>query len=352
MNPRSLRVVLVGCGAMSAEWLRVAARIPALEIVGLVDVRLEAALERQRVFHLNSARVGTDLEAMLRDLHPDALFDVTVPEAHAQNALMAFQYGVHVLGEKPLAHTLDAARRTVAAARDAALTHAVIQNRRFDVNLRRVRDFLESGQLGVLTTLNADLYIGAHFGGFRDTMRHPLLLDMAIHTFDAARLLSGANAVRAYCLEWNPTGSWYAHGSSAVCLFEMSDGSVFNYRGSWCAEGFPTTWEADWRIVGTRGTVRWDGGDHPRASLVRVAGRGVSDGDPDAFHATVTELELPAVGGNARVGGHAGAITDFVEALREGRAPETVSSDNLRSLEMVFAAIQSAESGQPVTIGA
>ncbi|NJK46125.1 MAG: Gfo/Idh/MocA family oxidoreductase [Pleurocapsa sp. SU_196_0] len=98
MNSRPLRVVLAGCGAMSAEWLRVAARIPALEIVGLVDVRLEAALERQRVFHLSSARVGTDLEAMLRDSRPDALFDVTVPEAHAENALLAFRYGVHVLG--------------------------------------------------------------------------------------------------------------------------------------------------------------------------------------------------------------------------------------------------------------
>ena len=62
----------------------------------------------------------------------------------------------------------------------------------------------QAGTLGPLTTLHSDFYIGAHFGGFREQMRHVLLLDMAIHTFDAARLLSGADPVAVYCQEWNP----------------------------------------------------------------------------------------------------------------------------------------------------
>ncbi len=338
-----MRVVLVGCGAMSAEWLRVALTLPGLEIVGLMDLHLAAAEARRAEFKLEQARVGTSLEEMLDALKPDALFDVTVPEAHEGNALLAFQRGVHVLGEKPLAHSLAAARRMVGAARDASVIHAVVQNRRYDANIRRVRRFLESGGIGTPTTLNADFYIGAHFGGFRDAMQHPLLLDMAIHTFDAARLIAGANATAVYALEWNPTGSWYAHGASAHCIFEMSDGSVFNYRGSWSSEGFPTAWEADWRIVGTAGTVRWDGRDHPSASLVTRAGRGVPGGDLDAFQAVLTESELPGLAIGDRTGGHAGVIAEFVEAVRQGRVPETVSSDNLNSLAMVFAAIESAE---------
>ena len=37
-------------------------------------------------------------------------------------------------------------------------------------------------------------------------------------------------------------------------IFEFDGGKVFTYRGSWCADGFRTSWEAGWRIVGERGS--------------------------------------------------------------------------------------------------
>ncbi len=55
-------------------------------------------------------------------------------------------------------------------------------------------------------------------------MTHVLLLDMAIHTFDAARLISSADPVGVYCHEWNPAGSWYDRDASAAAIFEMSNG--------------------------------------------------------------------------------------------------------------------------------
>ena len=345
-----LKAVMVGCGAMSRAWLEATARIDDLEIVGLVDLREEAATARRDEFKLDGARIGSNLEEMLGTLKPDAIFDCTIPEAHHQNALTAFRRGVHVLGEKPLAHSMEAAREMVAAARASGCVHAVIQNRRYDPNIRRVRRYLESGEIGLITTLNADFYIGAHFGGFRDAMEHVLLLDMAIHTFDAARLILNTDPVAVYALEWNPAGSWYAHGSSAMCIFEMSDGSIFNYRGSWSAEGFHTTWESDWRIAGTRGTVRWDGGDHPTANVVKVPGRSVPGGNPDALLSSFTESELPALDPRDRVGGHEGQIRDFVACVKSGTVPETASSDNIKSLAMVFGAIQSAKESRRIEI--
>ena len=50
-------------------------------------------------------------------------------------------------------------------------------------------------------------------------MPHVLLLEMAIHTFDAARLILGADPVSVYCKEWNPPGSWYKQNASAVAIF-------------------------------------------------------------------------------------------------------------------------------------
>lgn len=341
-----LRVVLVGCGHMSRTWLEAVQTMPELIVVGLVDLYLEAAQKRALEFQLD-VPVGTDLAVMLKSTKPDVLFDCTVPEAHEQNAKLAFARGIHVLGEKPLASSLEAAKSLVDAAKEAGCLHAVLQNRRFDPNIRRVRRFIASNQIGEVTTINADFYIGAHFGGFRETMNHVLLLDMAIHTFDAARLLLNADPISVYCKEWNPQESWYAHGASAMCIFEMSNGSIFNYRGSWCSEGFPTTWESEWRILGTRGSIKWDGGANPQGSLVKKTS---TDTDKPTIQYAHHEIQLPALNPNDNVGGHHGAIRDFILAVQQKLLPETVSSDNLKSLAMVFSAIQSAQLQQKVQI--
>ena len=85
---------------------------------------------------------------------------------------------------KPLADSMANARAMIAVAERENRILAVIQNRRYDPNIRRLRHLVETDAVGPLTTVNCDFYLGAHFGGFRDHMAHVLLLDMAIHTFE------------------------------------------------------------------------------------------------------------------------------------------------------------------------
>ncbi|MBC7869214.1 MAG: Gfo/Idh/MocA family oxidoreductase, partial [Chitinophagaceae bacterium] len=222
---------------MSKVWLNVVQTMPELMMVGFVDLNIETAQARAQSYAGADVIVGTDLKTVLSQTQPDVVFDCTIPAAHHNVTLTALQHGCHVLGEKPMANSMQEAREMVMAAQAAKKHYAVIQNRRYDPNIRRLKAFLESGTLGGLTTLNSDFYIGAHFGGFRDRMEHVLLLDMAIHTFDAARYLCGGDPVAVYCKEWNPAGSWYDHDASAIAIFEMSNGVVYTYRGSWCADG-------------------------------------------------------------------------------------------------------------------
>ncbi|MFH1706600.1 MAG: hypothetical protein ABIF71_01585 [Planctomycetota bacterium] len=51
-------------------------------------------------------------------------------------------------------------------------------------------------------------------------------------------------------------------------------------------------------------------------------------------------------------GGHAGAVKDFIRCIRTGKKPETIATDNIKSLAMVFGAIQSADSGKRAAIRA
>ncbi|MEM7537985.1 MAG: Gfo/Idh/MocA family oxidoreductase [Chloroflexota bacterium] len=335
-----IKVVLAGCGGISRAWLNYAATHPDLEFVGLVDLFPESAVQRKADYNLHSAKIGSDLGQMIEETNPDVVFDCTIPDAHPQVTMEALGRGCHVLGEKPLAPTMDDARRMIAAAKESGKTYAVIQNRRYLNGIVRYRDVVQSGEIGPLTTLNADFYLGPHFGGFRDEMEHVLLLDMAIHSFDQARFISGTDPVSVYCHEWNPSGSWYAHDASAICIFEMSDGVVFNYRGSWCAQGLQTAWACDWRAIGQTGTALWDGENEIKAAKI--------SNDEGFFRETV-DVELPdAV--DLEHTNHSGVINEFIESLKAGTTPQTICTDNVKSLAMVLSAIESAETGRKVEI--
>ncbi|RUU51125.1 Gfo/Idh/MocA family oxidoreductase, partial [Mesorhizobium sp. M2C.T.Ca.TU.002.02.1.1] len=254
----------------------------------------------------------------------------------------AFAHHCHLLTEKPLADSPENARAIIAAARQAGRVHAVVQNRRYVANVRRIRRFLDSGAIGKPTSIHADFFIAPHFGGFREEMRHVLLLDMAIHTFDAARYMIAGEPASVYCQEWEPANSWYRQGSSASAVFDLGSGKVFTYAGSWCADGFRTSWEGSWRIVAERGSLLWDGHDGLKAEVV-ASGR---DGIIDKTEA----IQVPALDPADRVGGHLGIIQDFMRAIETGTEPETRGADNIKSLAMVFGAIESAESGRRVAI--
>lgn len=338
-----MTAVMAGCGGISGAWLRALQGMSDVRIVGFVDLVEENARRRADEYGAGAAdgAVGADLAEMLQRTRPEVVFDCAVPEAHCDITLTALAHGCHVLGEKPLADSMENARRMVSAAEQAGRIFAVIQNRRYDANIRRVRRVVASGAIGPITTANCDFYLGAHFGGFRDHMRHVLLLDMAIHTFDAARLLTDADPVAVYCHEWNPAGSWYDHDASAVAVFEMTGGIVYTYRGSWCAEGLNTTWECDWRLIGQKGSLAWDGATGFRGEVVAKAG---------GFRSEMADLIVPEIDPGEKVGGHAGNIREFVRCVREGTVPETTAQDNIKSLEMVFGAIESAETRKRVEI--
>jgi predicted dehydrogenase len=332
---------------MAKGWLRAVQDTPrikdAMKIVGLVDLDHSTAEALATEFNLQDAIVGTDLKTVLAETKADILFDIVVPTARHSVVMAGLAQGCHVLSEKPMATSMEEAQDLRRAASDAGRVHAVVQNRRFIAGVRRMHRLVESGAIGQVTGIHCDFFLGPHFGGFREKMENVLLLDMAIHTFDAARFVSGKTPQSVYCLEANPAGSWYAHGAAANAIFRFSDDVVFTYRGSWCAEGERTSWESAWRIVGSKGMLTWDGEDTFKAAVA-----GTDPGLLPGFRS----IDVPPPARDEETHGHASVIADFLNAISTGREPETVNHDNIKSLAMVLGAIESAKYGQPVDISA
>jgi len=68
------------------------------------------------------------------------------------------------------------------------------------------------------------------------------------------------------------------------------------------------------------------------------------------FRSKCEPRDVPPHDPNDRIGGHEGIIHEFVECVLNGGEPETTGSNNIRSLAMVFGAIESAEKNMPVNI--
>jgi predicted dehydrogenase len=334
----TFKALLVGAGGMGRAWGKNLRDCADVELGGWIDIRPDAAAEAAAELGRPDIYTGDDLARALAEIRPDFVVDVTIPEAHRDVTLTALAAGVPVIGEKPMADTMEHAREMVAASERAGKLYMVSQSRRYDPRLHAFRGLIAE-HIGELGILNSDFYIGAHFGGFRDQMDSPLLLDMAIHTLDAARYLCGADPVAVYCEEFNPSWSWYRGAASATAIFEMTGGLRYTYRGSWCSEGRHTSWEGEWRAVGPHGTATWDGTGAPMAEIVADSG---------GFHAR-TEARTATVD-ETMARGIAGSLRDFLHALRTGATPMGECHDNIKSLAMVFGAIESAATGKRITL--
>jgi len=152
----TLRIVLAGCGGVSAAWFNALKEMPGVSIVGLVDLQEAAAQRRKDEYQLADARIGTEVVPMLKKTKPDIVFDCTVPEARASVVMAALRHGCHVLSEKPMATSMAEARRLVKAVEKSGRIFTVMQNRRYDPRIRALRSLLDSGTVGDLTTLNGD----------------------------------------------------------------------------------------------------------------------------------------------------------------------------------------------------
>jgi predicted dehydrogenase len=333
---------------MGRAWLRLLGGSADVELAGVVDLNPQAARDALTELGLGSVPVGTSLTELAGTVGVQAVVNVTVPAAHHPVNVEAHFLGLPVLCEKPAAPTVAEALSLAAVAEATGQLLMISQSRRYFRTLaafQRQADRL--GEIGVLT---CDFFKAPHFGGFREEMEHVLLVDMAIHAFDAARYLLGQNPVSVYCEEFNPGWSWYAGHAAATAVFEMDGGTRFVYTGSWCADGLETSWNGSWRINGANGTAVWDGVLAPVAEL--VAGADLEDdgglaGSASSVPGSVVGDADASAGGPEEI---AGALAEFVRSLRTGEVPSGEIHANVLSLAMVEAAVESSQTGQKVLI--
>ncbi len=312
---------------MGRDWIRLVHNSREAELVGLVDLSVDAAtgaLEREGV---TGVPVSASLGELIGATSPDAIINVTIPQAHHAITTEALFAGLPVLCEKPLAPTLADGMSMAAASEFTGQLLMVSQSRRYFRTLAAFKRQLASiGEIGILST---QFFKYPELSGFRLDLDHILLVEMAIHGFDCARYLLDREPVAVRCVEFQPRWSEFAPNAApaASAMFEFEGGVHFAYTGSLVSAGLETTWNGEWRASGSLGTALWDGESAP-----------------------VVSTEAPAEMDQSSPEEIAGGLAEFIAALRSGVAPSGEVHSNIMSLAMVEAAARSAETGDRVTI--
>ena len=293
------RLLVVGCGLIAQEWLDVLQTREDCLIAGLADTNREAAEERRRAYGL-TCPVYTDFDQALEAVRPHIVIDLAYPGAHCDLTLRSLAAGCHVFGEKPMCMsreegaalldetgTLEPGIPLLEAVKTSGLAFNVMQNRRYLPGIRALRHAVRSGRLGKIWTVCCEIYVNSDLRSVRNQLPYPMLQDQAIHSFDSARFILGADAKTVYCHSYNPEGSHYRGDGSGACIFEMTDGSVLVYNAVMALTASPrrSSWRRTAPSRGSGWSLRRSGTGSPGspAPLTRCSapcGRGASQRIP------------------------------------------------------------------------
>ena len=315
-----IRLALVGCGRNAAALAAAAAASDLCRLEVAADIEARAAGDLARAAEAR-AHVG-DLASLLESNAADvqAVIVNTPNDSHADIALAAIAAGRHVLVEKPLALSADAADEVRRRANEAGVRLMVAHTLRFMPANVQVHRALAAGELGKPGMLRSHRWLrrfpGPPGGWKHDPARSGgLCIHEAVHEIDQALWLIGERPTHVHALEAPDLLQihlGFASGAMAICGVAT---------GLPLGSGYYTL-----SLIGSLGAAYAD--DHHNMHLVYRGGR------PQAFVS-----DQRAIAARAQ-------LDEFASAIRDGRDPSVSGADAVAALQVAEAAADSAASGQ------
>lgn len=338
------RCIMVGAGGM-ANWLSRNFLPPfkeRLEIAALVDVNTEALKNLGDYLEVPASGRFTDQEKAFADVEADFCMIITPPAVHEDTVKLATQRCLPIFSEKPVADTWEACVRIYKAVKQTNTPMMVVQNYRYNAPVLTFKQVLNDQRLGQLNYLvgrfAADYRNYGSWGVFRHEIPHALLVEGSVHHLDQLRNLAGADCTTITGWEWNPSWSSFKGSSNGMYLMKFENDVVAHYEGSCNAAAHQNNWHNEYY----RAECEWGAVFMDTDQRVWLEEYTPSQG------ARLTEV--PNI--HVEFQGHCSLVKQFLDWLEGGPEPVTVIDDNIRSVAMMFGAIEASETGQTVDVRA
>ncbi len=251
-----IRVLVVGCGNMGAAHARAYQKIEGFEIAGLVSLRPERREALNRALGGNYPLFAS-FESALEATCPDAVSINTYPDTHAAYAIQAMQAGAHVFVEKPIAVTVEDARRVVQTASETGRKLVIGYILRQHPSWAKFIEVARTLGKPLVMRMNLNQQSsGPAWEGHRNLLLSASpIVDCGVHYVDVMCQMTGARPVRVSAVGARLTGElvpgMYNYGHLQV-VFE--DGSVGWYEAGWGPMISETAFFVK-DVIGPRGSV-------------------------------------------------------------------------------------------------
>lgn len=333
------RVALIGAGGMAGMHAACYAKIPGAQLVGVMDIRQDAA---QALAEQYGTQAFAELDDLLEGVRPDVV-DVCCPTPfHAEyvcrTAARAAEIGVRgITTEKPMGRTLEDCDRMIAACEVAGIPLFVAHVVRFFPEFARATAAVRAGAVGTPAAIRTrrggpmprawnDWYANFQMSG-------GCVLDLIIHDFDWLRWTFG-EVERVYAR--GLAGARLPDFDYALVTLRFRSGAVGHVEGTWADPGgFKATLE----IAGDAGLLEYNF-NQPAAIPLRVALAGTGEAQRG-----VAIPESPTAANPYQE-----ELTHFLDCIERGVPPSISPQDGREAVRIALAALESIQTGRVVPL--
>ncbi|MCX6048488.1 MAG: Gfo/Idh/MocA family oxidoreductase [Chloroflexi bacterium] len=329
---QQVKLALVGCGGIAqAHWRGIQAHAPRIKVTATVDTdpaRAAAMAEQtggQPFTSLASALEQGDFTAV----------DIMLPhDQHEAAAVLAFGAGKHVVLEKPMAPTLAACQRIIAAAAQAGTVFMVAEQAQYWPDACKVQQLIQEGAIGEIITARGFFGGAAPNSGGTKPWRYyqavaggGITIDGGAHWLRPLRMWLG-EIDEVVAVIGHPLAEMEGESlTRALLRFQSGVVAVFDAisAGAFIGPG------EEFRITGTQGELIIERGLHGRLLL---------------FNQAHPEGQLILTKGNGRDASFGYELDDFSGAVLDGTALAAAPTYSLGELRTALAIYRSATSRQ------
>ncbi|QZX99470.1 Gfo/Idh/MocA family protein [Halobaculum rubrum] len=351
-DPSGVRVGIVGLGGIGHHH---AERLESLgaDLVGGMDVDSDARERFVREYDAHAFEDAGELYDVV-----DAVLITTPNRFHEEYAVSALEWGLDVLLEKPLAHTLESAERIAEAARAAEGICMVGFNNRFAAPVEVLKHYQGEGRLGDVTHVEAN-YVrrrgvpgrGSWFtskavsggGSLIDIGVHAI--DLALYFLDFTEVVEVSGVARSefggrddytYIDMWGDDAGpeEFDVDDSVSAFIRTADGATVSLEAAWATNRPENN---DFFVRGTEAGAHFDrdSGD------LTLFDNGIGGG----HHLTDTAVDT------REVDTHRAEQAAFLEAVATGEAPTRNTVEQALTVQRVIDGIyRSTEEGRAVRL--
>ena len=330
---RELEFALIGAGFWSQYQLAGWGEVSGAKCIAICDPSMDRA--KLRAAQANVPYIYSDIRELFDKHALDFVDIVSSVDSHASVTSFALEHGVAAICQKPLAGSLNASRKLCNLSRDRNIPLMVHENWRWQAPLRRLKFILDNADLGTLVRARID-YANS-FPVFDNqpvlkTLNQFILTDIGTHILDVSRFLFG-EVEDLYCQTRRMRPDIAGEDVATVMMRKRSGLTVtcnMSYASRWEFDRFPQTMIS---VEGTRGGVSLgpdylirifdeQGERHEQIALPKYHW---SNPAYELFHTSIVDCHR-----------------NLLASLRGEANAETTGEDNLRTLELVYAAYESS----------